>query len=257
MDANNYQWGYQSIYEEDAILAAAAQLAAWKERLEMNGICSTCGSTHSMERCSFAVNDPEHETQNADELVSCSYSQDPNSMMPTPPLPFKQATFNLSEEKALQVEIPTFPPIIRHSSSKGKQGMSKPTGWVETPCLIASVPSSGQGKAAPHRKEDARMQEDPTLTKPSGSYGCRRPPSQARSDRWIGPPQNVAVGKPSSSRQPPVVEDDDATATTVADDGIPHAGRPITEDLHRLNPSHSQPSITTARNDEPISIVAD
>ncbi|KAL6013519.1 hypothetical protein ACLOJK_004017, partial [Asimina triloba] len=37
MDGNNYQWGYQSIYEEDVISVATAQLAAWKERLEMNG----------------------------------------------------------------------------------------------------------------------------------------------------------------------------------------------------------------------------
>ncbi|KAL5979238.1 hypothetical protein ACLOJK_019136, partial [Asimina triloba] len=35
MDAKNYQWVYQSIYEEDVISVAAAQLAAWKERLEM------------------------------------------------------------------------------------------------------------------------------------------------------------------------------------------------------------------------------
>ncbi|KAL6009442.1 hypothetical protein ACLOJK_022671 [Asimina triloba] len=31
MDSNNYQWGYQSIYQEDVISVAAAQLAAWKE----------------------------------------------------------------------------------------------------------------------------------------------------------------------------------------------------------------------------------
>ncbi|KAL6000180.1 hypothetical protein ACLOJK_034858 [Asimina triloba] len=36
MDTNNYQWGYESIYEEDALSAAAAQIAAWKERLEIN-----------------------------------------------------------------------------------------------------------------------------------------------------------------------------------------------------------------------------
>ncbi|KAL5994059.1 hypothetical protein ACLOJK_034930 [Asimina triloba] len=36
MDTNNYQWGYESIYEEDAISAAATQIAAWKEHLEMN-----------------------------------------------------------------------------------------------------------------------------------------------------------------------------------------------------------------------------
>ncbi|KAL6002660.1 hypothetical protein ACLOJK_022879 [Asimina triloba] len=36
MDTNNYHRGYESIYEEDALSAAAAQIAAWKERLEMN-----------------------------------------------------------------------------------------------------------------------------------------------------------------------------------------------------------------------------
>ncbi|KAL5978823.1 hypothetical protein ACLOJK_018718 [Asimina triloba] len=36
MDTNNYQWEYESIYEEDVISAAAAQIAARKERLEMN-----------------------------------------------------------------------------------------------------------------------------------------------------------------------------------------------------------------------------
>ncbi|KAL6002096.1 hypothetical protein ACLOJK_037544 [Asimina triloba] len=36
MDTNNYQWGYESIYEEDALSAAAAQQTAWQERLEMN-----------------------------------------------------------------------------------------------------------------------------------------------------------------------------------------------------------------------------
>ncbi|KAL5978116.1 hypothetical protein ACLOJK_029233, partial [Asimina triloba] len=85
MDTNNYQWRYESIYEEDALLAAAvqlaawkerlemyaqlryeedalsaavAQLAAWKERLELNAIISltynTCGATHSTEGCPFA-----------------------------------------------------------------------------------------------------------------------------------------------------------------------------------------------------------
>ncbi|KAL6009923.1 hypothetical protein ACLOJK_000354 [Asimina triloba] len=84
MDAYNYQWGYESIYEddalsaaaaqlaarkerlemnaqvgyeEDALSAAAAQLAAWKERLEMNDVisptCNTCGATHSIEGCPF------------------------------------------------------------------------------------------------------------------------------------------------------------------------------------------------------------
>ncbi|KAL6013450.1 hypothetical protein ACLOJK_003948 [Asimina triloba] len=36
MDTNNYQWGYKSIYEEDVISTATAQLVARKERLEMN-----------------------------------------------------------------------------------------------------------------------------------------------------------------------------------------------------------------------------
>ncbi|KAL5993798.1 hypothetical protein ACLOJK_038155 [Asimina triloba] len=36
MNSYNYQWGYESIYEDDALSAAAAQLATWKERLEMN-----------------------------------------------------------------------------------------------------------------------------------------------------------------------------------------------------------------------------
>ncbi|KAL6009427.1 hypothetical protein ACLOJK_022656 [Asimina triloba] len=35
MDTNNYQWGYESICEEDALSAAATQIVAWKERLEM------------------------------------------------------------------------------------------------------------------------------------------------------------------------------------------------------------------------------
>ncbi|KAL5984168.1 hypothetical protein ACLOJK_018272 [Asimina triloba] len=87
MDAYDYQWGYESIYEEDVISAAAAQLAAWKERLgmntqvgyeedalsvaaaqlatwkerlEMNDIisptCNTCRATHSIEGWPF-IND--------------------------------------------------------------------------------------------------------------------------------------------------------------------------------------------------------
>ncbi|KAL5987265.1 hypothetical protein ACLOJK_038427 [Asimina triloba] len=36
MDAYNYQWGYESIFEEDVMSAASAQLAAWQERLEIN-----------------------------------------------------------------------------------------------------------------------------------------------------------------------------------------------------------------------------
>ncbi|KAL5979572.1 hypothetical protein ACLOJK_019478 [Asimina triloba] len=85
MDAYNYQWGYESIYEEDAMLVASAQLAAWQERLEMNAqvgyeedalstaaaqlaawkerlemnvvispTCNICGATHSTEGCPFA-----------------------------------------------------------------------------------------------------------------------------------------------------------------------------------------------------------
>ncbi|KAL6001094.1 hypothetical protein ACLOJK_006821, partial [Asimina triloba] len=48
-------------YEEDALSAAAAQLTAWKEHLEMNVIISltynTCGATHSTEGCPFANDD--------------------------------------------------------------------------------------------------------------------------------------------------------------------------------------------------------
>ncbi|KAL5987415.1 hypothetical protein ACLOJK_038581 [Asimina triloba] len=88
MDANNYQWGYQRICEEDAISVATAQLAAWKERLEMNGFCKP-------------------ESQNADEFVSSSSSPNPSSK-PIPPSPVKQcisppckqASFN--EEKSFQ-----------------------------------------------------------------------------------------------------------------------------------------------------------
>ncbi|KAL5986765.1 hypothetical protein ACLOJK_015098 [Asimina triloba] len=36
MDTNNYQWGYESIYEEDALSATTVQLVAWKEGFEMN-----------------------------------------------------------------------------------------------------------------------------------------------------------------------------------------------------------------------------
>ncbi|KAL5985215.1 hypothetical protein ACLOJK_036453, partial [Asimina triloba] len=88
MDTNIYQWGYESFYEEDALSlaaaqiagwkerlemkaqsryeedalsAAAAQLAAWAERLEMNAVisptCNTCGDTHSTEGCPFANDD--------------------------------------------------------------------------------------------------------------------------------------------------------------------------------------------------------
>ncbi|KAL5985208.1 hypothetical protein ACLOJK_036446 [Asimina triloba] len=96
MDTNIYQWGYESIYEEDALSvataqigawkerlemkaqlryeedalsAAAAQLAAWKERLEKNVVISptynTCGATHSTERCQFANDDVQSESNDA------------------------------------------------------------------------------------------------------------------------------------------------------------------------------------------------
>ncbi|KAL5997303.1 hypothetical protein ACLOJK_008233 [Asimina triloba] len=284
MDAYNYQWGYESIYEDDVISAAVAQLAAWKERLEMNAqvgyeedafsaaaaqlaawkerfemnvvispTCNTCGATHSTEGCPFAnegvqymkqynypqqnnmysntynhdrwdypnflgSNDqdiqcptnlpdfpqpmqqsenesalkklmvqciqtqtislkiletlmgqmtntlaqlsrqpeaflsntepnprhedrkqwpsvtvrsevqPEPQTQNAEELESSSYfsqnaeelessscfSQNRSPALPTTQSPCKQPSFNLSEEKAPQVELSTFPPLIRY-----------------------------------------------------------------------------------------------------------------------------------------------
>ncbi|KAL5980111.1 hypothetical protein ACLOJK_036578 [Asimina triloba] len=146
MDANDYQWRYQSIHEEDVILAVAAQIAALYEQLEMNDVifptCNTCGATHSIERFPFATEDVQY-------MERYTYPQQND---------------------------------LKHSSCKGKQGMSKPTGWVETPCLIASIPSSGQGsfypinqieeqseevfmvvimsgKVTPHKKEDERMQE--------------------------------------------------------------------------------------------------
>ncbi|KAL5978120.1 hypothetical protein ACLOJK_029237 [Asimina triloba] len=193
MDTNNYQWGYERIYEEDALSAAAAQLAAWEERLEMNAqwryeedalsaaaaqlaawkerlemnavislTCNSCGATHSIEGCPFANDGVQYMEQytydQQNDMYSNTYNPDwwgypnfleyndqntqrptnlpdspqprqqsenessleelmtqyPNPMMPTPPSLFKQPSFNLSEEKAPQVEIPTFPPIIRY-----------------------------------------------------------------------------------------------------------------------------------------------
>ncbi|KAL5989071.1 hypothetical protein ACLOJK_027173 [Asimina triloba] len=104
----NAQWEY----EEDALSAAATQLAAWKERLEMNVVISptwnTCGATHSTEGCPFPNDGVQYMEQ-----------YNPNPTMSTPQSPFQQPTFNLSEEKAPQVEIPTFPPIVRILISKG------------------------------------------------------------------------------------------------------------------------------------------
>ncbi|KAL6009267.1 hypothetical protein ACLOJK_022495 [Asimina triloba] len=47
----------------------------------------------------------------------------------------------------------------KHSLRKGLQGMSKPTGWVETPCLIASVPSSGKGLSYPVNQTEEQSDE--------------------------------------------------------------------------------------------------
>ncbi|KAL5979884.1 hypothetical protein ACLOJK_038996, partial [Asimina triloba] len=59
--------GNEGIYEEDIISAVAAQLAAWKERLEMNVVifptCNTCGATHSTEGCPFANDDVQYMEQ--------------------------------------------------------------------------------------------------------------------------------------------------------------------------------------------------
>ncbi|KAL6000520.1 hypothetical protein ACLOJK_024219 [Asimina triloba] len=111
MDAYNYQWGYESIYEEDAISAAsaqlvawqerlemntqvgyeedalsaaAAQLAAWKERLEMNVVisptCNTCGATHSIEGCLFANDGVQYMEQynypQQNDMYSNTYNPD-------------------------------------------------------------------------------------------------------------------------------------------------------------------------------------
>ncbi|KAL5988894.1 hypothetical protein ACLOJK_026996 [Asimina triloba] len=62
---------------------------------------------------------PEPQTQIVDKLVTFSSSSpDPDPTMSTQSV-FKKLTFNLSEEKAPQVEISTFPPIIRIPISKG------------------------------------------------------------------------------------------------------------------------------------------
>ncbi|KAL5978975.1 hypothetical protein ACLOJK_018870 [Asimina triloba] len=56
---------------------------------------------------------PELQTQNAEELESSSCSSpNPSPTLPTNQSPCKQPSF--SEEKAPQVELPTFSPIIRY-----------------------------------------------------------------------------------------------------------------------------------------------
>ncbi|KAL6001394.1 hypothetical protein ACLOJK_007128 [Asimina triloba] len=111
MDANNYQWGYESIYEkdvisaaatqlatwkerlemnaqwgyeEDALSAAAAQLAAWKERLKMNVVisptCNTWGATHLTEGCPFANDGVQYMEQynypQQNDMYSNTYNPD-------------------------------------------------------------------------------------------------------------------------------------------------------------------------------------
>ncbi|KAL6002363.1 hypothetical protein ACLOJK_034294 [Asimina triloba] len=111
MDTNNYQWGYESIYEEDALSAAAAQLATWKERLEMNAqrgyeedalsvavaqlaawkerlemnvvispTCNTCGATHLIEGCLFTVDNVQYIEQynysQQEDMYSNTYNPD-------------------------------------------------------------------------------------------------------------------------------------------------------------------------------------
>ncbi|KAL5973167.1 hypothetical protein ACLOJK_037194 [Asimina triloba] len=192
MDAYNYQWGYESIYEDDALSAATAELAAWKERLEMNAqvgyeedVLSTAAAQLAAWKERLEMNDsenessleelmaqciqtqtvslknletlmgqmtnmlaqlsrqpeaflsntepnprhedraqcpsvivrsevqPEPQTQNVEELKSSSCSSpNPSPAMPTTQSPCKQPSF--CEEKAPQVEIPTFPPMIRY-----------------------------------------------------------------------------------------------------------------------------------------------
>ncbi|KAL5984782.1 hypothetical protein ACLOJK_038618 [Asimina triloba] len=51
-----------------------------------------------------------------------------------------------------------------------------------------------------------------TITMEGGSYGCHRRASQVGSDRWIEPPQNVAVGEIFLAPEP--IADDDARKAT-------------------------------------------
>ncbi|KAL5985301.1 hypothetical protein ACLOJK_027282 [Asimina triloba] len=83
MDTNNYQWAYESIYEEDALSAAAAQIAAWKERLEMKAQLRY-----------------EEDALSAVAAQLAAWMEHLNPTMSTPQSVFKQPTFNLSGEKA-------------------------------------------------------------------------------------------------------------------------------------------------------------
>ncbi|KAL6009425.1 hypothetical protein ACLOJK_022654, partial [Asimina triloba] len=110
MDTNNYQWGYESIYEEDALFAAAAQLTAWKEQLNMNAqwgyeedalsaaaqlaaweerlkmnavispTCNTCGVAHLIEGCPFTVDNVQYMEQynysQQEDMYSNTYNPD-------------------------------------------------------------------------------------------------------------------------------------------------------------------------------------
>ncbi|KAL5985536.1 hypothetical protein ACLOJK_027521, partial [Asimina triloba] len=111
IDTNNYQWGYESIYEEDVISAAAAQLVAWKERLDMNAqlrneedalsaaavqlaawkerlemnvvispTCNTCGAAHLIEECPFIVDNVQYMEQynysQQEDMYSNTYNPD-------------------------------------------------------------------------------------------------------------------------------------------------------------------------------------
>ncbi|KAL5981612.1 hypothetical protein ACLOJK_015675 [Asimina triloba] len=141
MDAYNYQWGYESIYEEDAMSAASAQLAAWQERLEMNAqvgyeedALSTAAAQLAARKERLEMNlsrqseifssntqsnprhddkaqypsvavsseeQPEPQTQNVEEIESSSCSS-PN---PSPALPTNQSPCkqpSFREEKAPQ-----------------------------------------------------------------------------------------------------------------------------------------------------------
>ncbi|KAL6001862.1 hypothetical protein ACLOJK_040426 [Asimina triloba] len=69
----------------------------------------------------------------------------------------------------------------KHSLRKGLQGMSKPTGWVETPCLIASVPSSGKGLSYPVNQTEDQSDEvlhllrmEPAAVEEAGAAAVRR-----------------------------------------------------------------------------------
>ncbi|KAL6010174.1 hypothetical protein ACLOJK_000605 [Asimina triloba] len=145
MDTNNYQWGYVSIYEDDAFSAAAAQLAAWKERLEMNAqvgyeedalsaaaaqlaawkeslemnviispTCNTCGATHSTEGCPFTNDGVQYMEQYNYPLPNDMYSNTYN------PDRWDYPNFLGSNDQNIQwpTNFPDFPQAMQQSQNE-------------------------------------------------------------------------------------------------------------------------------------------